>query len=114
MKKLICLLVLVMMASGCVTPPKPKPQKVYISPLTGEVCSVLKYYAHKREKERIDYVNRLTLGMTKEEVIASWGKPNKINRTVTQYGTHEQWVYHHIGDGCYLYFEDGRLTSWQD
>ena len=52
------------------------------------------------------------LGMTKEEVEASlWGRPEKINRTVTQYSSREQWVY---GQGQYLYFEDGILTSFQD
>lgn len=52
------------------------------------------------------------LGMTKAEVEASlWGKPIDINRTVTQYSTREQWVY---GNGQYLYFTDGILTSFQD
>ena len=50
--------------------------------------------------------------MTKEEVEASlWGLPEKVNRTVTQYSVHEQWVY---GQGQYLYFTDGILTSFQD
>lgn len=53
-----------------------------------------------------------TLGMTREEVEASlWGKPDKINRSVSQYSEREQWVY---GRGQYLYFTDGILTSFQD
>jgi hypothetical protein len=50
--------------------------------------------------------------MTKEEVlIEGWGKPIDINRTISKYGTSEQWVY----DGYkYLYFEDGVLTTIQD
>lgn len=53
-----------------------------------------------------------TLGMTYDEVKASlWGEPIDINRTVTVYGSYEQWVY---GNGQYLYFEDGILTSFQD
>ncbi|MGE7999868.1 hypothetical protein ACQKOF_14545 [Lysinibacillus sp. NPDC093190] len=52
------------------------------------------------------------IGMTKEEVEASlWGQPETINRTVTEYSIHEQWVY---GQGQYLYFTDGILTSFQD
>ncbi|OXS75491.1 hypothetical protein B1B04_07175 [Lysinibacillus sp. KCTC 33748] len=52
------------------------------------------------------------IGMTKEEVEASlWGQPETINRTVTEYSIHEQWVY---GQGQYLYFTDGTLTSFQD
>lgn len=52
------------------------------------------------------------IGMTKQEVLDSmWGKPNYINTTTTQYGVHEQWVY---GNGNYLYFEDGILTTIQN
>jgi hypothetical protein len=50
------------------------------------------------------------LDMTDNMAIDSWGKPDKINRSVGSWGVHEQWVY---GD-TYLYFEDGILTSWQD
>ena len=51
--------------------------------------------------------------MTQDQVIngTNWGKPQKVNRTTTRYGTSEQWVY---GDGNYLYFEDGVLTSIQN
>jgi len=42
--------------------------------------------------------------------VSLWGKPEKINRTITQYSEREQWVY---GQGQYLYFKDGILTSFQ-
>lgn len=52
-----------------------------------------------------------SLGMTVEQVLLStWGKPKKINETITGGGHHEQWVY--PGDQ-YLYFENGILTSIQ-
>lgn len=52
------------------------------------------------------------IGMTKTEVEKSiWGKPNKINRTKTNYGTYEQWCYN---NNKYIYFEDGIVTSIQD
>ena len=50
------------------------------------------------------------IGMDKEMAKISLGEPNDINRTVTNYGVNEQWVY----DGIYLYFEDDVLTSFQD
>lgn len=54
----------------------------------------------------------VTLGMTSAQVLNSnWGKPSKVNRTVTQNGTREQWVY---GGNNYLYFENGKLTSIQN
>jgi hypothetical protein len=52
------------------------------------------------------------MGMTSEQVKASWGEPDDINRTVTKWGVHEQWVYEESRK--YLYFEDGKLTSWQE
>jgi hypothetical protein len=54
--------------------------------------------------------NKIQLGMNKEQVTLSWGRPEKINESVGRWGVHEQWVY---GSGTYLYFENGVLTSWQ-
>ena len=54
---------------------------------------------------------KIKTGMTKAMVIDSWGQADKVNRTVGKWGLHEQWVYE--GNG-YLYFENGKLTSWQD
>lgn len=53
---------------------------------------------------------QINLGMTQCMALAAWGRPEKVNRSVGSYGTHEQWVY----SGNYLYFDDDRLTSWQD
>lgn len=52
------------------------------------------------------------IGMTQQDVLdSSWGKPKDINKTIGAWGVHEQWVY---GNGNYLYFEDGILTSIQN
>lgn len=49
-----------------------------------------------------------SVGMTAEEVRNStWGSPDDINKTVTAYGTTEQWVY----GNKYIYFRDGIVTS---
>jgi hypothetical protein len=49
--------------------------------------------------------------MTQERVLqSSWGRPEHINRSDYSFGTKEQWVY---GNGHYLYFENGVLTSIQ-
>jgi hypothetical protein len=53
---------------------------------------------------------QVALGMTPEQVREAWGPPQRINRTLTRAGEHQQWVY---GSGQYLYFEDGRLSSIQ-
>ena len=59
-------------------------------------------------------VGTIMIGMTKEQVIASWGRPRDINRTVTRYSTREQWVYGEFPYSTYIYFENNILTSWQD
>lgn len=52
------------------------------------------------------------IGMTVDEVLTEgWGKPTKINKTTTQYGVSEQWVYPNYN---YLYFDDGILTAIQN
>lgn len=51
------------------------------------------------------------IGMTAERVLlSSWGKPKSVRKTVTRYGTSEQWDY---GYATYLYFDNGILTSIQ-
>lgn len=52
---------------------------------------------------------KVRMGMTQNQVYASWGGPHSINESVNARGTREQWVYPHN----YLYFKNGRLESWQ-
>lgn len=68
--------------------------------------------ARKEREDRIPNAIRerkVVVGMTPDQVIESWGRPQRINSSGGAYGTREQWVY---GD-TYLYFVDGILTSWQ-
>jgi|688.fasta_scaffold603931_1 hypothetical protein len=51
------------------------------------------------------------LGMTANMAVQSWGRPEKVNRTVGSFGAHEQWVY---PSNRFLYFENDILKSWQD
>ena len=55
--------------------------------------------------------------MIPNEAIAAFGTPGDINSHGGAYGSGEQWVYvgseSEIGDEFYLYFEEGKLTSWQ-
>ncbi|HNX29552.1 MAG TPA: hypothetical protein PKN87_09140 [Syntrophomonadaceae bacterium] len=77
---------------------------------------VLAFKKECEEKYKAEYEiepgsKKVYIGMTQEEAISSMGgKPYDINKTVGNWGTHEQWCY---DGGIYLYFEDGLLTSWQ-
>lgn len=63
------------------------------------------------------------IGMTSEEVIVSRGRPYDVNKTTGVYGAHEQWDMYATLDAPtwdpkakdygYLYFENGKVTSWQ-
>lgn len=53
---------------------------------------------------------KIELGMTSEQVQLSWGKPQRINRTVTANAVVEQWVY----GRQYVYIENGKVRSFQD
>ncbi|WP_249621014.1 hypothetical protein [Desulfuromonas sp. CSMB_57] len=63
----------------------------------------------KRALNAINNKN-IYIGMTKKQVLTSWGRPKDVNRMVGSWGVHEQWVY----PGSYLYFENGILSSFQD
>jgi hypothetical protein len=52
----------------------------------------------------------IVLGMPADATKAAWGEPSQINRTVNNFGVHEQWIYRNT----YVYFEDGILSSWQE
>jgi hypothetical protein len=54
--------------------------------------------------------HKIMIGMSKDQTIVSWGFPDTVNKTVGSWGTHDQWVY----GNKYVYFENGRLTSWQN
>jgi hypothetical protein len=44
---------------------------------------------------------KISIGMTADEVLERWGKPLDVNKTITEHGVSEQWVYPNYQ---YLYF----------
>lgn len=72
----------------------------------------------QKEVETAIQAGEIFIGMTADEVVQSWGRPTKINSTITAGSRHEQWVYRrskHIGGLTqYVYLEDGRVRSMQD
>ncbi len=53
----------------------------------------------------------VNVGMSKEQVRASWGRPESINTTTTVQGSREQWVY---GIKNYVYFDGNTCTTIQN
>lgn len=59
----------------------------------------------------------IEIGMPENVVVAIKGRPTKINRSTYSFGVHQQWVYEnkYFPEWTeYYYFENGKLTSWQD
>ena len=56
------------------------------------------------------------IGWSEDLVIESLGYPDDKNRSVGPWGVHEQWIYRskYSYDATYLYFENGKLKSFQE
>ena len=54
---------------------------------------------------------RVLVGMTDEQVLLSWGKPEKINSGFQEGQKGEMWVYK---DDKYLRFKNGKLIEILD
>lgn len=63
----------------------------------------------KRVVEAIAF-RRVIIGMDTDMVVASWGMPERINKTLVASGETQQWVY---GLGNYVYFERGIVSAVQ-
>lgn len=95
-----------------------------IAKVTEDIEKSARLYKEKRKKRRDLLVNALGtkignrivnreiwLGMSGDLARLSQGIPDDINKSVGSWGVHEQWVYN--SKDLYLYFENGKLTSWQ-
>jgi ribosomal protein L22 len=87
--------------------------------LSNEIKQLQKKYSNEIQKQRefdaevaaMPTLLEPTIGMNAEQVENStWGKPNRINKTTTKYGTSDQWVYDYRG---YIYLDDGKVTAIQ-
>lgn len=92
--------------------------------LSDEECQII---IRKLFSERDDYATniiesyikaiserKVAIGMTKVEVVYSWGSPKDINRTTFANGTSEQWVYGNIYNSRYVYFDNNIVTTIQN
>ena len=62
------------------------------------------------------YVSRqadVILGMSKEDVLSSMGKPLKVEIAGNPSFENERWAYTYNGATKYIYFESGRVEGWE-
>lgn len=55
---------------------------------------------------------QVIVGMTKDDLIKSWGNPDHINDSVTGSDMRQQWVYITPSGRQYVYVRDGIVTGW--
>lgn len=68
-----------------------------------------------RKIEQNIIAGKISLGMTKNDVLASWGHPYDTYQTSGKWGRYDQWIYNErIDERLYVYFENGKLSSWSD
>ncbi len=80
-----------------------------------EVLAMAKAEAVRRKlslNQSLVRAEKVRIGMTECELYASWGLPEKQNRSVGAWGIHTQHVFGSFG--AYVYTQNGRVTSWQD
>ena len=56
-------------------------------------------------------------GMTTEQALFSWGRPDQIDQREGSWGTTEKWLYGIDSQGHsykYLLFKNGRLNNWKE
>lgn len=52
-------------------------------------------------------------GMTKDDVMSSWGKPARVEIAGNPSYENERWLYKTNGATKYIYFESGRVDGWE-
>lgn len=55
----------------------------------------------------------ILLGMSKDEVMGSWGRPLQVEVAGNPSYENERWLYNVNGATKYIYFESGRVEGWE-
>jgi len=56
--------------------------------------------------------NKLYLGMKKDHVVSSWGRPAKIEIAGDPRNQNEKWSFYENGKSRHVYFESGAVQGW--
>jgi hypothetical protein len=56
--------------------------------------------------------SEVVMGMTKEDVEASWGRPQRVDVAGNPRNENERWQYNRDGAVKYIFFEGGAVEGW--
>lgn len=79
----------------------------YLGNYRGKDDFSLRSYFNSRYEERA-----LHLGMTKGDVVSSWGQPQGVDFAGDPRMQNERWSFYSQGRVHYVYFEGGRVQGW--
>ncbi len=72
-----------------------------------------RYYTVK-ESRMAAFSNEIILGMKKQDVIRSWGKPERKDYSGNPRLENERWAYSRNGTVKYVYFTGGSVEGWTE
>ena len=58
------------------------------------------------------YRETLQLGMTKDQVVSTWGRPARVEVAGNPRNENERWAFYDNGRVKYVYFEGGAVQGW--
>ncbi|MBC75590.1 MAG: hypothetical protein CME64_06200 [Halobacteriovoraceae bacterium] len=68
-----------------------------------------------REVAQVFFSNNLSLRMSKQQVLNSWGEPDRLDKAGNDPSSgNERWAYHRGGKVKFIYFEDGLVEGWSE
>lgn len=71
-----------------------------------------KFKYSRRSLGSIQLGNDLEVGMSKDDVLSSWGKPEFIDISGSLSSENERWTYRKESEIKYVFFESGIVDSW--
>ena len=78
-----------------------------------EAPGLVRQEAKRRKLRIVDteaISEKIKIGITQCQMLASWGEPRDKNRSVGSWGVHIQYIY----SGAYVYIKNGVVTGFQD
>lgn len=69
-------------------------------------------FRHQMRKEALEN-SEVALGMRKDDVVSSLGKPLRVEVAGNPNYENERWVYNVHGSNKYIYFESGEVQGWE-
>lgn len=63
-------------------------------------------------KQQSIHATQIYLGMTKDEVIKSWGRPNRVQYAGNPKYQNELWLFNEDGSVKQVFFEGGKVNGW--